>query len=86
MGGEIRFAGTFKNFGNMIIIEHEGGYHSLVAGLARIDTVVGQKVAPGEPVGVLPSGNPENPAEVYYELRLNGRPVNPARKFAELKS
>lgn len=85
MGGVVRFAGHFKNYGNIVIIEHQKGYHSLVAGLEKIDTVVGQSVSAGEALGQLhraetPGGKPA----LYYELRLNGRPVNPATKFADL--
>jgi septal ring factor EnvC (AmiA/AmiB activator) len=85
MGGVVRYAGYFKNYGEIIIVEHQKDYHSLIAGLARIDTVVGQSVAAGEPVGLLPksSGDGGNPT-LYYELRLKGAPVNPARKFAGL--
>jgi len=84
MGGTVRFAGHFKNYGNMVIIEHNDGYHSLVAGLEKIDTVVGQNVGAGEPLGLMHhSTNDEKPV-LYYELRYKGKPVNPARKFSEL--
>lgn len=85
MGGIVRYAGTFKNYGRIIIVEHQKDYHSLIAGLARIDTVVGQSVAAGEPVGSLPKSSPDGgKPTLYYELRLDGEPVNPARKFAGL--
>lgn len=85
MGGVVRYAGYFKNYGEIIIVEHQKDYHSLIAGLARIDTVVGQSVAAGEPIGALSktSSGGGNPT-LYYELRLKGAPVNPARKFAGL--
>lgn len=82
-GGIVRFAGPFKRYGNMVIIEHEGGYHSLIAGLEKIDTVVGQSVSAGEPLGVLPSGGGTKP-ELYYELRQDGQPVDPSVKIAGL--
>lgn len=87
MGGVVRFAGQFQNYGNMVIIEHKGEYHSLIAGLGRIDAAVGQKVDAGEPVGILSSASSrgENPA-LYFELRQNGQPIDPARKVAGLKS
>ena len=75
-GGEVVFAGPFRGFGQLLIIEHAKGYHTLLAGLARIDTEVGEKVLTGEPVGVLvvsPQGKPA----LYIELRRRGRPVNP---------
>jgi septal ring factor EnvC (AmiA/AmiB activator) len=83
MGGVVKFAGPFKNYGGMIILEHKGGYHSLVAGLEKIDTVVGQKLSAGEPVGLLHHEKDQNPV-LYYELRHNGKPINPAKKFSEL--
>lgn len=83
MGGIVRYSGDFRNYGNMVIIEHPGNYHSLVAGLARIDTVVGQSVAAGEPLGTLGGSSGVKPA-LYYELRLNGQPINPARKIGDL--
>ncbi len=85
MGGVVRYAGYFKNYGQIIIVEHQKDYHSLIAGLSRIDTVVGQSVAAGEPVGTLSKSSSDggNPT-LYYELRLKGVPVNPARKFAGL--
>jgi septal ring factor EnvC (AmiA/AmiB activator) len=58
-----------------LIIEHGDGYHSLLAGLERIDGVVGQWLVAGEPVGIMPSGDRE--AALYLELRHNGQPINP---------
>lgn len=87
MAGVVRFAGTFKNYGNMVIIEHKNGYHSLIAGMGRIDAAAQSPVKAGEPVGQLPltSSRGGRPA-LYYELRRNGRPVDPATKFSGLKS
>ncbi len=84
MGGIIRFAGYFKNYGNMVIIEHENEWHSLVAGLENIDTVVGQAVNAGEPLGVLHKSSSGQKPVLYYELRQNGKPVNPTKKFGDL--
>jgi len=59
-----------------LIIEHGGRYHTLLAGLDRIDAVVGQWLLAGEPVGTLGSAQNENP-ELYFELRRAGQPINP---------
>ena len=48
------FAGPFRGYGQILIIEHGDGYHSLLAGLDRIDGAVGQWLVAGEPVGVMP--------------------------------
>lgn len=84
MGGKIQFTGSFKRYGNLIIIEHENGYHSLVAGLEKIDTVVGQIVEVGEPIGKMPQKAMHSHSKLYYELRKNGNPVNPSTKFTNL--
>lgn len=83
--GKISFAGSFKRYGNIIIIEHKKGLHSLVAGLEKIDTVVGQHVQAGEPIGKMPPalGTTTKP-KLYYELRKNGDPVNPSLIFPDL--
>lgn len=74
--GQVVYAGPFRRYGQILIIEHGGRYHTLLAGLDRIDAVVGQWLLAGEPVGTLgspPNGNPE----LYFELRRGGQPINP---------
>lgn len=82
--GKIQFAGAFKRYGNLIIIEHVKGYHSLVAGMGKINAVVGQSVSSGEPLGLLPEPAGSARPRLYYELRQNGQPVNPSVVFSEL--
>lgn len=84
MGGTVRFAGPFKRYGNLVIIEHRGGFHSLIAGLGKIDTVVGHDVSAGEPLGLLHHSSNGSKPTLYYELRRNGQPVDPSTKFAGL--
>lgn len=85
MGGIIRFAGEFRQYGKMVIIEHKKDYHSLIAGLEKIDTLVGQDVNAGEPIGTLRYGSQGNKSSLYYELRHKGRAVNPSKKFTALR-
>lgn len=73
--GQVEFAGPFKGYGQILIIQHGDGYHSLLAGLDRIDGAVGDWLVAGEPVGAMGSGEP-NP-RLYLELRHNGQPINP---------
>jgi septal ring factor EnvC (AmiA/AmiB activator) len=72
--GEILFAGPFKGYGQILIIDHGGGYHSLLAGIDRIESGVGQWVATGEPVGRM---RPEGVPDLYLEFRRQGQPVDP---------
>lgn len=84
VAGIVRFAGPFRNYGNMVIIEHDRGFHSLMSGLGRIDTSVGRKISAGEPVGTLAGTGGDRPPTLYYELRQNGKPVDPSAKFPDL--
>ncbi len=79
-GGRVVFAGPFRSYGLLLILDCGGGYHFVLAGLDRLDVAVGRPVQPGEPVGVMPSWDPRNlggrPA-LYVELRKGGVPINP---------
>jgi len=72
--GRVIYAGPFRNLGLCLIIRHGGLYHSLLAGLERIDIKADQWVLAGEPVGALPEGSG---GALYFELRHDDRPVDP---------
>ncbi len=73
--GIVAYADIFRNYGLVLIIEHTGGYHTLLTGMGRLNAVVGQWVVQGEPIGVM--GNDENNIKLYIELRLEGKPIDP---------
>ncbi len=73
--GQVEFAGPFRGYGQILIIAHGDGYHSLLAGLDRVDSTAGQWLAAGEPVGIM--ADDEKP-RLYLELRHNNQPINPA--------
>ncbi|WAC25062.1 murein hydrolase activator EnvC family protein [Blastomonas sp. SL216] len=70
--GRIAFAGTYRGFGQIVIIEHVGGWTSLITGLARTSAKVGERVAQGDPIGRAADIRPR----VTVELRRNGRPID----------
>ena len=72
--GVVAFAGPFRAYGLLLIIEHSEGYHTLLAGLGRVDCAVGQRVLAGEPVG---SMDDDGSPSLYVELRRDGQPMNP---------
>lgn len=71
--GRVAFAGPYRGFGRIVIIEHGGGWTSLVTGLARTDVEVGEELVGGAPLGIAGPSRPR----VTLELRRNGTPVNP---------
>lgn len=75
-GGKVVFVGNFRGYGQLLIIDHGDGYHTLLSGMKRIDGVMGQYLQLGEPVGIM--GNPgANGPKLYVELRRNNQPINP---------
>lgn len=82
--GEVLFVGPFRNYGNILIIKHDDELHSLIAGLDKINTVVGHKVITGEPLGTISNDNRIKPI-VYYELRDHGIPINPIKGLQKIK-
>ena len=88
--GWVVYAGNFRSYGNLLIINAGGGYHVLLAGMGRIDVSLGQFVLAGEPVAVMGAalqagqGNNDNSRPVLYvEFRKDGRPIDPGPWWAE---
>jgi murein hydrolase activator len=73
--GKIMFAGPFRGYGQILIVQHAGGYHTLLAGFGKIDVTVGQTVSAGEPLGS--AGATRRDAHIYFEYRHNGQPIDP---------
>ncbi len=76
--GAVVFAGSFRGYGDMIIVEHGDGYLSLLAGLGNIDVELGQMLLAGEPVGQMPNSGT---TELYVEIRKDNQPINPSAWF-----
>lgn len=81
--GRVVFSGDFRTYGQLLIIKHGGGYHSLLAGFARIYSVAGNFVVAGEPVGVM-GGHETQSTVLYIEVRLDGAPINPKGWFENI--
>ncbi len=82
--GWIVYAGEFRSYGQLLIINAGGGYHVLLAGLSQIDVQPGQFVLAAEPVGTMSGWSQQaqpaalNSAPVLYvEFRKDGRPIDP---------
>ncbi len=77
--GQIVFAGKFRSYGQLLIIAHGEGYHTLLAGMENINGIVGQWILKGEPVGQMSAeSNASNSRQkLYVELRQKGKPINP---------
>lgn len=82
--GWVVYAGEFRSYGQLLIINAGGGYHVLLAGLSQIDVRSGQFVLAAEPVGTMSGGQRNTPSSaqisgpvLYVEFRKDGRPIDP---------
>jgi septal ring factor EnvC (AmiA/AmiB activator) len=88
--GWVVYAGPFRNYGQLLILNAGGGYHVLLAGMEHISVDLGQFVVTGEPVAVMGSeaqstaakaGGTSQPV-LYVEFRKDGIPVDPGPWWA----
>jgi septal ring factor EnvC (AmiA/AmiB activator) len=88
--GSVVYAGPFRSYGQLLILNAGGGYHVLLAGMEKISVELGQFVLTGEPVAVM-GGGPQSAAAVasgssqpvlYIEFRKDGTPVDPSPWWA----
>jgi septal ring factor EnvC (AmiA/AmiB activator) len=88
--GWVVYAGPFRSYGQLLILNAGGGYHVLLAGMERISVDLGQFVLTGEPVAVM-GGGPQSAAAIatgssqpvlYIEFRKDGSPVDPSPWWA----
>lgn len=92
--GNVLYAGPFRSYGQLLILDAGGGYHVVLAGMARISVGLGQSVLAGEPVGAMGESRTAssvvqgagNGPEIYVEFRRNGKPVDPSPWWADRRS
>jgi murein hydrolase activator len=87
--GWVVYAGTFRSYGQLLILNAGGGYHVLLAGMERISVDLGQFVLTGEPVAVMGGGAQVSAAAtkskqpvLYVEFRKDGAPIDPSPWWA----
>ena len=80
--GVVSFVGTRAGYGNCIEITHGKGLMTRYAHLSGFSARVGQKVEPGDRIGAMGSTGRSTGPHLHFEVRVNGRAVNP-RPFLE---
>ncbi len=83
--GLVVYAHSFQGYGNLVMIDHGAGYHSLYAHLDSIDVKQGDKVRRGATLGKSGDTGSLDGPKLYFELRQDGRAIDPAPWFLRLK-
>jgi len=93
--GWVVYAGPFRSYGQLLILNAGDGYHVVLAGMDRISVEIGQFVLTGEPVAVMGNGMTQVAAAspvgasqpvLYVEFRKDGTPVDPGPWWAKNES
>jgi septal ring factor EnvC (AmiA/AmiB activator) len=91
----VLYAGPFRSYGQLLILDAGDGYHVVLAGLSRISVTLGQSVLAGEPVATMGEARVAGAAafeagnagpELYVEFRKDGKPVDPSPWWSERMS
>ncbi len=75
--GLVRFAGWFRGYGRIVIVDHGDGFHTISGHLDEIHVTVGTPVEEGEPLGTVGETGSLYGPSLYFELRENGQPLDP---------
>lgn len=78
-GGKVVRSGYEPLFGNVVVVDHGYGYHTLYAHLAQRLVEAGALLKKGDLVGKVGGTGRTTGPHLHYEVRVNGLPVNPAR-------
>lgn len=91
VSGSVLYAGPFRSYGQLLILNAGDGYHIVLAGMGRISVSPGQPVIAGEPVGLMGEASLASAVaftegstgpELYVEFRKEGKPIDPAPWWA----
>lgn len=75
--GKVVFAEWFKGYGQLVIINHGEGYHTLYGSLSEIFTNVGDIIKVNQVIGRVGDSGILNSPSLYFELRYKGKPLDP---------
>ncbi len=75
--GRVDYADWFKGFGQLVIVNHGGGYHSLYANLSEIFLKEGDIIEDGADIGRVGDSSVVDMPSLYFEIRYKGKPLDP---------
>ena len=76
--GKVIFSGQATGFGNIVVIEHRAGFETAYAHLSQLNVEVGDRIGAGYKVGEVGSSGMSTGPHLHFEVRVNGKQVDPA--------
>ena len=83
--GKVLYTGELEGYGNLVIVGHGKEYHSLYGHLESIKVTANKVVKTGEVIGLSGDSGSLEGETLYFELRKNGKPIEPVRWFRVAK-
>ena len=80
--GDVRFAGWFRGYGKMVIVDHGESYFTVYAHLDALDVAVGEAAALARPIGTVGDTGSLGGPLLYFEIRRGSEPLDPVRWLA----
>ena len=77
--GKVIFAEWFKGFGQLVIVNHGSGYHTLYGNLSEIFSHVGDIIKENQVIGKVGTSGMLNAPGLYFEIRYKGKPLDPVQ-------
>jgi septal ring factor EnvC (AmiA/AmiB activator) len=78
-GGKVVYADWFKGYGQLVIVNHGGGYHTLYANLSDIFLKTGDIIDNKTQIGRIGTSGLVDRPSLYFEIRYKGKPLNPSQ-------
>lgn len=76
--GQVVYSGKMRGYGNIIVIKHDDGYHTVYAHNRKHFVKKGNKVSQGEVIGLVGSSGRSSGPHLHFEIRRNNKVRNPA--------
>ncbi len=77
INGTVTYSNKFRDFGNLVMIEDDNGFTCVLIGMKKLLISTGNEVLKGEPIAKV---SPNLRSQLYFELRQNGKVINPKSK------
>jgi len=81
--GDVSFAKHYYSYGKFVVVEHGYGFQTAYGHLSQIMVKPGQHVSKGQLIGLVGSTGRATGSHLHYEVRVNGRPVDPTDYYFE---